>query len=469
MEVWKACELGIDFGIPAAMACAGMWLIWWGFKPKWHWLARRCEKCGYDMRETEGMKCPECGRAAVNERELSGRKRNWKKVAGGVVLILPMFWIAGVLVMTQGPIELYEPIQETDPNAASRDRVFKFAAELSDTSPVRLDLEIVEDAPQVLRPIPPNPIAVWGYTKIRRGWYWLTTERAKEGEPDFFDYDTWGVADPEVLEDGFVKYDHRINKDLAGWDITLKDQIFCCVSTDVGGERYLIYVAHMFLSPVRHFSRFNHTEMEFFEALANGRSGAIKRVVGMSVTSRGGEVIRVPKQVSEALRGVAGVERLEVGYIEMDDSLVDAIVSMPGLKALSFDYVKITGAQLARLGKNPNIKTLVMTGNYKVGEETLKALGQWASLEEVTFSLPLGEWKVEDGDFARFIKAKSLAKVNMSARVRLSATAEMGKVLESKDVVFSHGMVFVFKESEVTPVMRRMIQKGAMNVDMAEE
>lgn len=47
---------------------------------------RRCLGCLYDMRRTGGLRCPECGRDAKDERELIARRRRPRSAAAGVAL-----------------------------------------------------------------------------------------------------------------------------------------------------------------------------------------------------------------------------------------------------------------------------------------------------------------------------------------------------------------------------------------------
>ncbi len=47
---------------------------------------RRCPKCWYDMGGVPGLKCPECGREAPSERNLSRTRRRWRRAAAGAAL-----------------------------------------------------------------------------------------------------------------------------------------------------------------------------------------------------------------------------------------------------------------------------------------------------------------------------------------------------------------------------------------------
>jgi len=60
---------------------------------------RRCPRCWYDMRATEGLTCPECGRAARRERALLRTRRRWR---AGVVGLLVLAIGVGVGISPRG-------------------------------------------------------------------------------------------------------------------------------------------------------------------------------------------------------------------------------------------------------------------------------------------------------------------------------------------------------------------------------
>ncbi len=47
-----------------------------------------CPKCGYDLRGTEGLTCPECGHTAQSPRQLFGRPRRWRWAVTGLLIVL---------------------------------------------------------------------------------------------------------------------------------------------------------------------------------------------------------------------------------------------------------------------------------------------------------------------------------------------------------------------------------------------
>jgi hypothetical protein len=66
---------------------------------------RRCGRCWYDMSATAGLKCPECGTEAPNERALF-RTRRAPRLAAGVVVLLAMAYAASITssVVRNGPV-----------------------------------------------------------------------------------------------------------------------------------------------------------------------------------------------------------------------------------------------------------------------------------------------------------------------------------------------------------------------------
>lgn len=62
-------------GILALTACLAV--TWWGlYGDPGRW-KRRCPRCWYDLSHSSGMKCPECGHTARNEKHLYRTRRRW--------------------------------------------------------------------------------------------------------------------------------------------------------------------------------------------------------------------------------------------------------------------------------------------------------------------------------------------------------------------------------------------------------
>jgi len=82
-------NLGVLSGSPRS-AC---WAAWHsgscrGCSPRHASARRRCRRCWYDLRDTLGMTCPECGRVASTEAELKRGKRRPRLAMLGVALVL---------------------------------------------------------------------------------------------------------------------------------------------------------------------------------------------------------------------------------------------------------------------------------------------------------------------------------------------------------------------------------------------
>jgi hypothetical protein len=71
------------WAITAPLVLAGLALLYLGMFHDRARGRRRCPKCWYDMSATEGLRCPECGKTARNERKLhkTHRKKRWVAVA----------------------------------------------------------------------------------------------------------------------------------------------------------------------------------------------------------------------------------------------------------------------------------------------------------------------------------------------------------------------------------------------------
>lgn len=49
---------------------------------------RRCPKCHYDLQDTQGLTCPECGRSHAHEGRLYLTRRHWRMAAGATLILL---------------------------------------------------------------------------------------------------------------------------------------------------------------------------------------------------------------------------------------------------------------------------------------------------------------------------------------------------------------------------------------------
>lgn len=85
LQIWLYWIAGV------ALAGAGAFLVCWGlFSDRFsgNRTKRRCARCWYDMASVAGLKCPECGRSAKNEKELRRARRRWFLSAGGIALFV---------------------------------------------------------------------------------------------------------------------------------------------------------------------------------------------------------------------------------------------------------------------------------------------------------------------------------------------------------------------------------------------
>ena len=86
---WTFWGSGIILGI------FGLWVMYRAIFADRSRGRRRCPKCWYDMSESPEMRCPECGREALNDREFFLTRRRWK----GLWVCLVIFLAAHVLWM----------------------------------------------------------------------------------------------------------------------------------------------------------------------------------------------------------------------------------------------------------------------------------------------------------------------------------------------------------------------------------
>lgn len=81
----------------------GLALAYRGFFPEKIRRQRRCPKCWFDMRATEGLQCTECGHTARKERHLTRRRRIWPMFIAGLLLAtVTGLWRPAVDVYTRG-------------------------------------------------------------------------------------------------------------------------------------------------------------------------------------------------------------------------------------------------------------------------------------------------------------------------------------------------------------------------------
>jgi hypothetical protein len=93
LSFWFGVELAIDFGLPLVMAVVGVWLVWRGWPRGKRKGVRVCRACGYDLRETSGEKCPECGFAVNASRGAVFKLLSKRRLALAAVLCVPMMWV----------------------------------------------------------------------------------------------------------------------------------------------------------------------------------------------------------------------------------------------------------------------------------------------------------------------------------------------------------------------------------------
>lgn len=81
---------------------AGAALIAWGLLGDRSRGRRRCPRCWYDLDAVPGATCPECGRAARNEREFHRTRRRWKLAILGLAVMAAGLAIAAVPAIRAG-------------------------------------------------------------------------------------------------------------------------------------------------------------------------------------------------------------------------------------------------------------------------------------------------------------------------------------------------------------------------------
>lgn len=85
LQIWLYWIAGVSLG------GAGAFLVFWGlFSDRFSGNSkkRRCHWCWYDMASVAGLKCPECGRAARNEKRLHRSRHRWSVAAAGLTIML---------------------------------------------------------------------------------------------------------------------------------------------------------------------------------------------------------------------------------------------------------------------------------------------------------------------------------------------------------------------------------------------
>lgn len=64
----------------------------WGWRDPFSRI-RRCPSCRYDMSATSGRKCPECGTEARNEKVMHRKRRRYRWIAAGLVIMLSSWFV----------------------------------------------------------------------------------------------------------------------------------------------------------------------------------------------------------------------------------------------------------------------------------------------------------------------------------------------------------------------------------------
>ena len=78
----------VIFLIGGALALIGVVVMIWALLADPSRGRRRCPKCWYDLSQTQGLRCSECGHEVRRERQLHKTRRRWRWAALALVLIL---------------------------------------------------------------------------------------------------------------------------------------------------------------------------------------------------------------------------------------------------------------------------------------------------------------------------------------------------------------------------------------------
>lgn len=80
-------------GVGWALLLGGIAIAyWWGWRDPFSRI-RRCPQCRYDMTATSGRKCPECGTEARNEKVMHRKRRRYRWIAVGLVIMLSSWFV----------------------------------------------------------------------------------------------------------------------------------------------------------------------------------------------------------------------------------------------------------------------------------------------------------------------------------------------------------------------------------------
>ena len=98
MELWHLCIV-----FDAVLFLVGAALAYLGARKSWGRHGRRCPTCLYDMAGVPGLRCPECGTEARDERDLLRadqvfRPHERRLVIAGSLLI--SFGVMGLLILS---------------------------------------------------------------------------------------------------------------------------------------------------------------------------------------------------------------------------------------------------------------------------------------------------------------------------------------------------------------------------------
>jgi hypothetical protein len=400
-------EIGIDFVFPALLFAVGFWLIWKGCRSYRRRAIPECFKCGYDMRESPGLMCPECGFTANSEALVNhGAVRKWR-VAIGVVLCLPGLWLGAFSAW-------YFP-------GASRISSSPYHGEYAPMVPVHIDIDTSTYAHMS------TPVNALSQRVMLMGFWWLG-------------------QGPQTIEE------------VARWSTSCNS--LSLDSTPIGKlpAAVFVYAAEQWFCPLRHYCLYKPRPCYIRADWAavtyeDDKPGppVPRRLLDDLTEMEGVNQVGIRHAVVEGdtfevVSRLKSVTLLRLSDIAAKPDEIACLARLKQLHSVDFTYARrVTSGDFAALKECPSLKTVYITGKAGFDDSAEGGLVELLAQERVQelFLCVQGKQQAPAGTtfdqtFVALVKNKSLKDLTLrSWIVNESACEQIARAGSLKRVAFS--------------------------------
>jgi hypothetical protein len=413
MTIWDWAELLVDFGIPAALAAAGHVVIRLGKRGYRQQAARQCPWCRYDMRASQGLVCPECGKFCKSQKFIEHGRVRWWWVACGWAMFVPLAW-AVLLTMVTGLMVLFA---DTSIDQAAGDY----------QDPVSGEVVRVEATVGLFHgfgePMKPNPVAKWVFWQLR---YWLDKDFAEAAQVVAFSDRSASIAgDAQMHLDGMVYQDTGI------FGLAPVSHGLMCCPADGRSLVWARFLAHGWVCPVRHYKRYFTTEypsdtllVRIVDAKTMKAAELNDPQTGRAMPDEHGGTLA--PQAVEKIGKTRDLKHVVFIGVSCNESVMRALGAQRSLLSLRMSHVTASDAAVAKvLGEMTALRSLNLSFDRPLTDGDVAALASCSSavLSDVTWT---GKAMLRDESVAILLRLKN---VKFDGTVCLERSTKLVEVL----------------------------------------